>query len=92
MDVSRDGSDYGLIHRRSRYLALLWALGQLGLRLGLVGAGLALGLLILSLSLRGLFFTAWSALLGFGVSGLLTGGSVCLKAYVRKRAGTFDTW
>ena len=77
-------SDYALVKGRSRALAVLWVGGQAGLILGVAG--------LVAAPCGWLAGSFGPALLAFAASALLTVGSVCLKSYARKRAGTFENW
>jgi hypothetical protein len=95
--------DYGFLKNRSCWLAFGWRVGQLGQVLGAIGT---IAAPTLWLSWRWVRFWLghepaepmefWPALLS--VAGLVAGAvvlmisSVCLKAYVRKRGGSCDSF
>jgi len=89
-----------MLKGRSRWLALLWLIGEMGYCIGILGVAVAPACLVLSSFLRAWHSGAsinyghalWSAVLGFSGFTLLTVGSVCLRAYALKRGGTLDSW
>jgi hypothetical protein len=98
--MSIEHPDYILLKRRSRWLAVLWQCGHVGSCIGRTGAVLVPAGLIGVSCLRAFQSesqvnferTCGGALLSFVAFALLTVCLVCLRAYARKRGGTFDSF